>query len=362
MTHTILIVDDTPANVTLLSTMLAKNNYQVRQAVNGTMALQAAQKLLPDLILLDINMPDLNGYEVCKQLKANKTTADIPVIFISAMDAALDKVQAFDAGGIDYITKPFQIEEVLVRVQTHLTIAQQRSEILTLNEMKDQLMRTVAHDLKNPLTVVMGNSEILLREPVNTDPVRVVDLAQKILRSSRRKHNLITDFLDLSQLEEGIPFERQPVTLTELLQATIEDFSHIATSKDIKLHVSADINSVMIDVDPNRMRQVLANLISNAIKYTPEGGEVDISIKYTEEEMVINIKDNGLGIPPEDISRLFQKFHRVQEKAHLEQEGTGLGLSIAQTIVERHGGKIEVRSQLGQGSIFSIKLPRQNTA
>jgi two-component system, sensor histidine kinase and response regulator len=366
---TILIVDDTPANLDLLGAMLADEGYDVRPAINGQVALMAVRASLPDLILLDINMPGKNGYEVCQELKADEQTAEVPIIFLSALDEIADKVRAFQVGGVDYITKPFQFEEVLARVENQLTLYRQRREIEELrekerryfeelNKMKDQFVNTVSHDLKNPINNIMGYAEMLLEDEDPIDDLdEIRDIVARILYSSQQMYALVTDLLDLAKIEAGMALTLNPVPLNKFLDEHVKDFELLARHKQIKLIYSPPETEIIVTIDSSRLGQVLSNLLSNAIKYTPEAGEVEIVTEIDGDYILIRIVDTGLGIPTEDVPHLFDKFYRVRREEHLTSEGTGLGLSIAKAIVEKHSGKIWAESELGAGSVFNIALP-----
>lgn len=371
----ILIVDDVPHNLELLSAMLVKRGYVVRPALNGIVALRAAQANPPDLILLDINMPEMNGYEVCQQLKAADITRDIPVIFISALDETIDKVRAFEIGGVDYVTKPFQVEEVLARIETQLMLYRQRQELERqrheleilrererqyfneMNRIKDEFVRTVSHDLKNPISVVVGYVH-LLREGgniVDEDDLLYLDRIEEGAESMRA---LIMNLLDLARLEAGSALTLEPHGLSEFLRICMEGFELAAESKDIELVFIPPSEDLIMGFDRTRMVQAISNLLSNAIKYTREGGRVELRAEVHVDRVSISVCDNGVGIPAEDLPRLFQKFYRVQRNIDLSgTEGTGLGLSIVKAVIEQHQGSIVVESEVGMGTTFHITLP-----
>lgn len=364
---TILAVDDVPANLELLSRMLIKRGYRVRSAINGSMALKSASLTPPDLVLLDINMPEMDGYQVCQQLKDDERTRHIPVIFVSAMNETMDKVKAFETGGVDYITKPFQFEEVVARVETHLSLFRQKQEIELLrsrerehfeelNAVKDQFVRMVSHDLKNPLNNVIGFAYMLEQRPTKISPDDVMLFAQQIQQSAQKMLRLITELLDLSKIESGAALALQPVVLADLLDKHAADIVPSAQRKGISISYMPP-PPITLSLDTVRFGQVIDNLLSNAVKYTPEGGQIELLAQVTASEVIIQIADNGLGIPENDIPHLFDKFYRVRTEQHMAAEGTGLGLSIVRAIVEQHGGRIWVESELGVGSMFSIGLP-----
>ncbi|MCU0479694.1 MAG: hybrid sensor histidine kinase/response regulator [Anaerolineae bacterium] len=353
----ILVVDDTQTNREVMARILARRKYQNKLVANGEEALAAVAERLPDLILLDISMPGMDGFEVCERLKADERTRHIPVMFISAHDATEDKLRAFHVGGVDYITKPFKIEEVLARVETQVTLAIQRKSIIELSELKDQLLRTVSHDLKNPLHVIMGYSSLLMEGGYVTKPEDLTMMSRAIFNSAERMYTLVTNLLELSQIEDGAQLQMMPLSLTQLCADMMPEFELNAQAKHQTFTFQAPLDAVNVMGDTMRLGQVLSNLVSNAIKYTPENGHVFVTIQKNATDVQVCVQDNGLGIPPEAIPQLFDKFFRVNTTKHRSVEGTGLGLSIVKAIIEQHNGKIWVESELGVGSKFIFSLP-----
>ncbi len=371
----ILVVDDQPANLRLLSDMLNNQGYEVRAAIDGPMALMTAQAESPELILLDVNMPQMDGYEVCSRLKADPATAAIPVIFISGLGETMDKVKAFHVGGVDYITKPIQVEEVMARVESQLTLYRQRRTLEEqrreieclrdqdrlyfekLSEIKDQFLRMASHDLKNPIGAIMGYVDIMLHFNQKVDEAKREEYLHHIRGAAEQMHRLVMDLLDLAKIETGLALVPEPTLLNGFLRQNVSMFEVPAQQKQIQLSLDLSPEDVTLQMDPARMGQVLSNLISNAIKYTPEGGSVAVSAERQNGYVVIRVRDNGLGIPEKDLPHLFERFYRVKDKAHLASEGTGLGLSIVKALVEQHNGQIQVESRSGEGSVFSVALP-----
>jgi signal transduction histidine kinase len=354
----ILIVDDSAENLKVLHGLLKAEGYTVLTAMRGEVALRAAvTPPPPELVLLDVRMPGLDGYEVCQRLKADASTRDIPVIFISAGSDVADKVEGFRCGGVDYVTKPFQVEEVLARVATHLTLSRQRREIAALSSLKDQLIRTISHDLKNPLTVVLGATEFLLSRLESLSDAEGRSLIADVHERGEEMLRLVTDLLDLSRIEEGMPLQIEAVGLAGLLAQQAAQAERAARGRGVMLSVEDAPEEVVVAADPGRIGQVVANLLSNAIKYTPAGGRVTLSVMRLEGYGGLSVHDTGLGIPTESIPHLFESFYRVPEAQHREAEGSGLGLSIVKAIVDQHRGDVRVESEPGLGSRFTVLLP-----
>ena len=334
----ILIVDDKPANLLLLVRMLAGRGYKPRTVLGGELALQAARAEPPDLILLDVAMPQMNGYEVCELLKADAVLKDIPVIFISALNDTLDKVKAFHAGAADYVTKPFHLEEVLARVETHLRLRR-------LEKLRDDLTHMIVHDLRNPLTVIRGFLEILERNEDHGLSASAKDLVTIARRSS---------ILDVSKLAAGeMKLQRQPCDLEALIRDVLAATQPLPGDRTVTLE--APKSALPVPADAALLRRVLQNLLGNALRYTPIGGDVRIVVTPSASEVRVAVTDAGPGVAPENQQRIFEKFGQVEDRRN--RQGTGLGLAFCKLAVEAHAGRIGVDSALGRGSTFWFALP-----
>lgn len=364
----ILVVDDTPVNLRVLTEMLKRYGFTVYSASGGAPALDIVNSTPLDLILLDIKMPEMDGYTVCEKIKADSRFEDIPVIFISALTDIDDLVKAFDAGGVDYITKPFKFREVLVRVETHLTLRRQRHKIEELREkdrqyfesltaLREQFIRAATHDLKNPLASVVGYTSLLEAHAPVADDETVQNAIKGIRYGSHKMRQLVTDMLDLLQMESGIQLFLSTISINRFLQENLQDFQVVAQEKQIDLSLDLLPEDIQLEVDEKWMGRVISNLVSNAIKYTPNQARVEVAVRKRGETLEIQIRDTGLGIPQKDLENIFTAFFRVREKQHMQVEGTGLGLSIVKAIMEQHGGRIQVDSILGKGSVFTVVLP-----
>lgn len=365
----ILIVDDNEMNRDLLENALDFENYTLHTANDGEQGLSMAFDLLPDIILLDINMPKLSGYEVCKLLKEDTRTVDIPVIFISALNETDNIVHGFDLGGVDYITKPFKFREVIARVGMHIQMYHQKKELEEMHareaqrhemidQMRQQFIGSATHDLKNPLQIIAGYISVLETEPDVNENEFISDSLIAMKRGVVKMDHLIHDMLDLLQLEQGSPLLIEKKNFTAFVENSVRDMGIRAEEKDITFTVDVEQSDAIIELDEYKMGRVLDNLASNAIKYTQEGGEVRMIGRVFDDAFVIEVADNGLGIPEDMIADLFTPFARVRLKTHMQEEGTGLGLSIVKSIVDQHDAHIEVESTLGKGSIFRVIFPR----
>ncbi|MEM6610746.1 MAG: hybrid sensor histidine kinase/response regulator [Cyanobacteria bacterium P01_C01_bin.72] len=350
----ILIVDDQPDNLRLLSQILIKQGYEVRKAINGSTALMGVPKFAPDLILLDINMPGMNGYEVCKKLKSDRQTKKISVIFLSASDKVMNKVKAFEVGGVDYITKPFQVPEVLARVETQIKIKR-------FNQMRENLSRAIVHDLKNPLSVITLVSNSLERRKCLEG--KNLEALQTINSTAQRLDSLLNDLLIVAKMDaDRLTLHKTEVDIRQLLAAIAKRFEIAATAKEIELIQDLPDHSKKIVVDVNLFQRAIENLLSNALKFSLANSRITIKLRYigTKNEpnsyqVEIKVIDQGIGIEPELHQQIFEPYNIGKQVSNVSQ--IGLGLSFCQMVSEAHQGKIWVENNEPQGAIFTIALP-----
>lgn len=487
----ILVIDDTPENLHLLSTMLNERGYKVRSVTKGATGLRGAIAAPPDLILLDINMPQMNGYEVCEQLKINEITRDIPVIFISALGDVLDKVKAFDVGGVDFITKPFQIEEVLARIQTHLTLhrlqQQQQSQNLRLKQeiadrrraeetfeksflaspspiaittlrdgtfltvnpsflrmigytqpevigrtaldlslwrspnlyrqaiaqvaqgtpvysqelncqtrkgeqrtvlisveritlrgepcalniinditerkrLENEFVSVVSHELRTPMHSLIGALDLLSTGELGELSAQGQQILSVATSNAERLIRLVNDILDLERLKSGkMILSKSDCNIEVLCHQAVESMQVMADEAEVSLQLEAA--DLPVNVDCDRILQILTNLLSNAIKFSHPGGSVWLSAQLKEatptSQIHITVQDQGRGIPPDQLETIFERFQQVDASDSRKKGGTGLGLAICRQLLEQHNGRIWAESLLHKGSTFHILLPAQ---
>jgi two-component system, sensor histidine kinase and response regulator len=370
ITGNILIVDDTPANLRLLSAMLRHEGHEVRMAITGTAALKTIQVELPDLILLDINMPQINGYEICEQLKTSEQTCEIPVIFLSAFDGAIDKVKAFQAGGADYVSKPFQVEEVLIRVRQQLELQHMKRDLQAaearalraldqekeLSRLKSEFISILSHDFRTPLTSIRGFADLLRYADdyaalSATTQDRYFD---KIDAAIEHLLNLLDKILFVSNHDpESIFCQPVPTDLKLFCQNLIETLQPNLSDHTIRMICQNE--SLEAAVDPMLLQQILTNLLSNAVKYSPTAGEIDLVLECQEDWNQFQVRDRGMGIPADSLPHVFDMFYRCDNVGHIQ--GRGLGLAAVKKCVEIHQGEIFVESEFGSGTIFTVRLP-----
>lgn len=348
----LLAVDDSPANLQLLGDMLRQQGYKVRPVPSGPLALQAARQKPPDLVLLDINMPGMNGYQVCEQLKADAALKDIPVIFISALDEVMDKVQAFSVGGVDYVTKPFQFEEVHARIRTHLALYRQERQLRELERLRDSLVHMVVHDMRSPLFVIRMSLDLIqMRLPA--DASAMADLLQPAHKAIIGLSEMTTQLLDISRLEtKQMPVSRQRGDLVQTVRETLAGVRTLADKRQVELLAPP---ACPLDYDRDLVTRIIANLLTNAFKFTPPTGKVTVTLSLAADQARVAVTDTGSGIAPEKLGQLFQKFSQLDVRDR--RLGSGLGLAYCRLAVEAHGGKIGVDSDVGRGSTFWFSLP-----
>jgi signal transduction histidine kinase len=383
----ILIADDTLDSLRVLSGILGAEGYRIRPVLNGTLALRAVQSDLPDLIMLDVDMPEMNGFQVCRALKASEKTRDIPVIFVSGLDDERAKVKGFEIGAVDYVTKPFQAGEIAARVRTHLALRRLQRRLATSNaqlqqqaqalaqanadlaravQAKDEFLASMSHELRTPLNGILGLAEILCEGIYGPVGERQQEAIQSIEKSGRHLLSLINDILDVAKIQAGqLALRLGPVSVASVCQASLQLVVQQAQEKQIELSSSLDGAVTTIEADERRLKQILVNLLSNAIKFTDQGGEIGLEVIGDLGKGVIHFSvwDTGIGIAKADIARLFQPFVQLDSSLTRVYAGTGLGLALVQKLADMHGGSVSVESAgvPGEGSRFTVTLPWRET-
>jgi signal transduction histidine kinase len=387
----VLIVDDQPSARESLEALLTGQGYDLAFASNGAEALAAARELEPDVILLDVMMPGMNGFEVCRQLRADPNLAEVPIIMVTALDDRESRLQSIEAGADDFATKPYDRAELRARVRTITRLNRYRRllmerakreqaerDILLLKEaerLKDQFVSNVSHELRTPLstiTLLVGNLDSFY-DHMDEDKRR--KLVRDIRRQTQVLDELIGNILEISRIDgQRISVERQRVDLAQLVREEADKQLPLAQKKLQALQVMGD-ETLTVMGNESQLRQVIRNLLNNAIKYTPNGGQIRCEgavydapalLQHTQEWPGLadllagrwaawRVIDTGVGIGPQDMPHLFERFYRAQSQGNIP--GTGLGLSIAKELVELHHGYIAVASTPGQGSTFAVYLP-----
>ena len=353
--QTILIVDDTPANLGVLVETLGDAGYHLMVAEDGEEALAQTEQTQPDLVLLDVMMPGIDGFETCRRFKAREATRDVPVLFMTALNETADKVKAFAAGGVDYITKPIEHEEALARVRTHLTLRQLRRELEEQLAVKERFMRIAGHDLRNPLCLILMAGE-LARRKSGAEP-EVVKYVESINESATQMRRIIDTFLDL---RTGAPTGHTAsgrVDLNLIADAVVRQHAHAADRKQIAFASRFAEPLPPARCDPALAYQAIANLASNALKFTPPGGSVALHTETRGDAVRVAMRDSGPGVPEAERAQLFREHARLSPRPTAGEESNGLGLSIVKHLVEMQGGAVGADFPTEGGSEFWFTLP-----
>jgi two-component system sensor histidine kinase/response regulator len=367
---TILVVDDTQQNVQVLTQMLRGKQYKVLAAFNGEDAIALLSRKTPDLILLDVMMPGMDGFETCREIRKEAAYDDIPIIFLSALTDVEAKVKALESGGVDYITKPFQQLEVLARIELHLRLRRLELErqlnvarLEKMNIEKDEVLGIISHDMRNPIGGIIGISNFL-RTDGPSDNQELKDMLTLIETSAERLLLLVNDLLDIALIEAN----SLQLTFTETdIGAYCHDVIQLhratAKSKGVRLDLIERVEGIIAEVDVTKFSQVVGNLVSNAIKFTNEGGQIRVEIGYAQNDatqLELQIIDSGIGIPNDLKPRLFEKFgaQRIGTKG---EKGTGLGMPLVKRYVDLHHGTITVESMERIGTTFTIRIPLKHS-
>ena len=361
----ILIVDDVQQNIQVVGTMLREVGYSIMPATSGAAALQRVQKKLPDLILLDLMMPEMDGLEVCRRLKADPAAQHIPIIFLTASNEMSHLVHGFQCGAVDYVTKPFNPPELLARVRTHLELKHSRDvivrygqELRRLNDEKNEFMGIAAHDLRNPLGEIKGFSELVVDEAQALKHSELEDWGHRIRDTVTRMVEMVQNLLDSNQIERGeMKLNLAPIELCSVLGSVVEAYRPRAAIKQQTIQLQNGTPPATVVVDATVIVQVLENLVSNAVKYSPRGKNIFVRLNQSPEAVRCEVQDEGPGLSAEDQKKLFGKFARLSAKPTGGEHATGLGLSIVKKMVEAMNGRVWCESEPGHGAMFVVELP-----
>ncbi|MDY0253511.1 MAG: hybrid sensor histidine kinase/response regulator [Tenuifilaceae bacterium] len=373
----ILIVDDSQALLSLITSFLEAENYQIFSVETGELALDFLKGYSPNLILLDRTLPEIDGIEVCKRIKANKQTANIPVIFLTATSDVDAIVEGFRMGAVDYITKPFQKEELLARVSSHIslyqmsqklneqTIVLKQSEerLMELNATKDKFFSIIAHDLKSPLNNILQLSHLLKEryKPHKDDGNEMEEVIDHLTQTAENTNKLLSNLLDWALVQRGrMTYNPTSVNLAAIASQCIQLFHTNALTKNIALNNQID-NNIKVLADENMLVTLLRNLVSNAIKFTPNNGAISVWATPKDSMVEIAVEDTGVGIEPQKLTKIFSITESKSTYGTNGEHGTGLGLIICKEFVHMHNGSIWAESEINKGTRFIFTIPIDNT-
>ena len=362
--YKILIVDDVVSNVLLLKILLTNEKFQVITANNGTTCIEQARKEHPDLILLDVMMPDISGFDAAVVLKKEEDTKDIPIIFLTALNTPQDLVHGFQVGASDFLTKPFNKEELVMRVMQQISlvaakriIEKQNAELRATLSNRDKMYSVIAHDLRSPMASIrMVLNLVVASATPDSVGAELYELLDKANRESEEVHDLLDNLLKWTKSQTGrLTVVVQDLDLNDIIPGVVDIFEMIAQTKRIKLDLQPASGSLVVKADNDMLKTVMRNFLSNAIKFSPEDSSIEIKMVAEGDFAKISVTDHGVGIASDRIGSIFKKGDTTYGTGG--EEGSGLGLQLCQDFARKNGGDCYVESVEGQGSTFSFTVP-----
>ena len=356
---TILIVDDIPENLQILGNTFAPLEANIIIAQDGETAISNAREEIPDIILLDIAMPGTNGFDVCRALKDEPSTKDIPIVFVTAKTSSDDLKKGFEMGAVDYVTKPFNPSELTMRVSNHLELSKSKKRLEKLLDDKNKFITLVAHDIKSPLSGVKSLMGILVDEYDTLDEAERKEIVESLYESIESQYSFVDDLLKWGQLQlNRVELNKESICSDQLITAIINVQKLNAANKSISLDANIKTEAKLF-ADATHVENVVSNLVSNAIKFSPKDSHITISADSNGEMIVISVKDNGVGMSDSDKNKLFKKNIIHTTPGTNNEKGTGLGLLLTKEMVEKNGGRIWFESELGKGTTFFVSFPAE---
>ncbi len=353
---TILVVDDNPANIGLLFDCLNHEGYKTLVAQDGKSAVSMAFRLLPDLILLDVIMPEMDGFDTCCALKEQPETAGIPVFFMTALADIDSKVRGFKCGAVDFICKPFQQEEVLARINTHLTIQDQKKSLILANRIKEKVVSVVAHDLRSPFTAIFAYLQMLDERYDQYDDAKRKSLIQKLRGVNNALYELVESLMTWITTGEGeMEFNPGSVCLRDIVTTACEVTKSLAVKKSIELDLNV-AEDLFVYADANMLAAVVRNLLTNALKFTPRSGRVSVGAQIEDSCVILSVTDTGVGMEPPQVDLLLAGTKLPSTPGTEDEAGTGMGLIICLEFIKMMKGCMTIESHPGKGSTFMITL------
>lgn len=366
--YKILIVDDVMSNVLLLKVLLTNEKFAIATASNGRQALEQVDATNPDLILLDVMMPDMSGFEVAQKLKSNPKTAEIPIIFLTALNSTADIVKGFQVGANDFITKPFNKEELIIRVSHQISLVAAKRMILRQTEElrhtiagRDKLYSVIAHDLRSPMgSIKMVLNMLILNLPTEKIGSEMHELLTMANQTTEDVFLLLDNLLKWTKSQIGkLDVVYQDVDLVEVMDGVVQIFSMVAGLKKITIHITKP-DRMIVHGDVDMMKTIIRNLLSNAIKFSEESSDIWVKMEEVDGEAVVSVQDCGCGINEEGQKKLLHTDTHFSTFGTNNEEGSGLGLLLCQDFVVKNGGKLWFTSKEGEGSTFYFSLPLES--
>ncbi len=340
--YTVLIIDDKKENLKYLNEILKDENYEIKASIDAKFAIESSKNNPPHLILLDIKMPELDGFEVCKIIKKEENLKDIPIIFISALDDIDSKVKAFSQGGVDYITKPFEPKEIKARVRTQLEIYKSKITIASLLEQQDLFVKKIMHEMNTPVSIISLNTELIEQKYGLSKEIESIRASSKTLSS-------IYGDLSYKVKKESREYKITKINLLKFISSRIQFFDELANTKDI--HINLEYSEELeVFINSYEFERLIDNTISNAIKYSKESSEIDVFFGIEDNKTIISIEDFGIGI--EDTELIFEEYYQKSNK----KLGLGLGLNIVKEICDKYEIVIDIKSEKNRGTKFIFDI------
>ncbi len=374
----ILVVDDDQRNVRLMESILRTQGYPVVRAYDGEEALRLIDAEKPDLVLLDVMMPKMSGFEVCQRLKGRYETRLLPVIMVTALNALEDKVQALEIGADDFLSKPINKVELLAKVRATLRVKslqdeverqkkeleERNQELIRIQGFKESMTQMVVHDLKNPLAGIMGNIQLIQMQRSEMTEAKLEELLTRTQESSRQLMRMIVNILDIGKLEEQkMPIHLEPVQLHAVVRDNVAELTSLSARDGIRLESRVRPDLPAVRADRELVSRVVANLLNNAFKHTPSGGEVVVDAQQEGDDLVLTVRDTGEGIPEDLQPYIFDKFVAGESVAgRRRMYDSGLGLTFCKLVVQSHRGRIWIKSRPGEGTTVFVSLPMRGPA
>jgi len=353
----ILVIDDNPMNVLLATKTLENFGFSTCSADSGALGIKSLENEIPSLILMDIMMPEMDGYEACREIKKVDKWKEIPIIFLTANVHTENLLEGFAAGGVDYITKPFKSEELNVRIKNHIELAESRSTILEMNRSRDKLYSIIAHDVRSPLSGILQTLDAIDQGYINPDSEDFKDIIHQLKNRTQDTSALLSSLLEWTRAQDPTKNIQQKQTNIQLL---VNNCAHLleanAQNKSITISINID-DKIEAFCDEVTIHTVFRNLISNAVKFTQNNGTISIEGKPSEDKVSITVQDSGIGMSTEAIENIFEKNQHFTSTGTANESGTGLGLMLVKDFVKMNKGSIRVESTLGIGTTFTIELP-----
>ena len=359
----ILLVDDDSALLEAVTDLLEVSDFRVVTATDGETALAIMENYTPDLIISDITMPGMDGYQFFDEVRKNSAWTPIPFIFLTARGQQTDVRTGYSLGADDYLVKPFEPEDLIVKVQARLkrVRAIQSATQTEVDRMKQQLIAIFSHELRTPLTCIYGYANLLHEDHATMDDRTMTQMLDEVAEGAERLVRLVENLMLLVRIDSGVVGMEvarygMSVDLAGMLKRVVESFQPVATLRNVVLDLQIEGEPTVKGMK-NYLENVMKNLVDNGIKFCQRsGGHVEILLKTHKKQAVLTVSDNGIGIAPIDHERIFDRFEQI-DRHELEQQGVGLGLTLAKSLLEYHGGSIEVTSRLGEGASFIARLP-----